>query len=73
MSTAVTGAGTGASSNHNPPRAKGANGAYGAAIDAQLLELAYADPDSVLATLGSNRSGLTDDEVEARRDAVRPQ
>jgi P-type Mg2+ transporter len=67
MSTTVTGAGAGASSNHNRPRAKGANGAIGAAIDAQLLELAYADPESVLTALGSSRNGLTEDEVEARR------
>ena len=67
MSTAITGAGTGASSNSHQARVCGAKGASDAAIDARLLELAYADPVVVLNSLDSSRNGLTDDEVEARR------
>jgi P-type Mg2+ transporter len=44
------------------------NGARkGAALDARLIDLAYCDADSVFSALGTNRQGLTDDEVIARR------
>jgi P-type Mg2+ transporter len=44
------------------------NGAGAAAADARLLELAYVDANAALAALETSRSGLTDDEVEARRE-----
>jgi Mg2+-importing ATPase len=39
-----------------------------AAADTRLFESAFLDADQALAELGSNRNGLTDDEVEARRE-----
>jgi P-type Mg2+ transporter len=52
---------------HNGSRRKGPSGANGGAADARLAELAYLDADDVVTALESNRVGLTDDEVEARR------
>ncbi len=55
-------------------RANGANGPHGArggngaAANAQLIDQAYLDADAVLAALGSDRVGLTDAEVETRRE-----
>ncbi|HEY7233061.1 MAG TPA: magnesium-translocating P-type ATPase [Gemmatimonadaceae bacterium] len=43
-------------------------GTLGLQQDAQLLELAYLDPDTVLARLGTRISGLTEQEVRARRE-----
>ncbi|MEO7085499.1 MAG: magnesium-translocating P-type ATPase [Gemmatimonadaceae bacterium] len=51
----------------NGARAKGSNGANRGAPDTKLAELAYVDADAALAALGSDRNGLTDDDVEARR------
>ena len=48
--------------------AKASNGANGGALAAKLAEAAYLDADAVLALLESDRNGLTDDEVEARRE-----
>jgi Mg2+-importing ATPase len=39
-----------------------------AAADTRLFESAFLDADQALAELGSNRNGLTEDEVEARRE-----
>jgi len=39
-----------------------------AAADTRLVESAFLDADQALAELGSNRNGLTEDEVEARRE-----
>jgi Mg2+-importing ATPase len=48
--------------------AKGSNGANGGAANAMLAAIAYLDADAVLAHLESDRTGLTDAEVEARRE-----
>jgi Mg2+-importing ATPase len=45
---------------------KNGNGSSGP--DARLLDLAYVDANAALAALQSSRDGLTDDEVEARRE-----
>jgi P-type Mg2+ transporter len=60
---------TAATSATKPSKASnGPNGAANGAADARLLELAYFDADAVLAALGSDRVGLTDAEVESRRE-----
>jgi Mg2+-importing ATPase len=41
-----------------------------AASDARLAELAYCEPESAFASLGTSRTGLTDSEVEIRRERV---
>ena len=53
------------------PAARGVANGAGATPeqpDGRLLTLAYVDGDAVLQELGTNRSGLTEDEVEARRE-----
>src|SRR6516164_5216674 len=55
----------GAATPTHGKREKGSNGATSA--DARLTDLAYLDADAVLAALESDRIGLTDDEVDARR------
>jgi Mg2+-importing ATPase len=67
MSGIATGTSTGAPPKHNGARGKGPNGSAGAAADAKLTELAYCPADAALSALDSNRNGLTDDEVAARR------
>jgi Mg2+-importing ATPase len=54
------------SANHRGPT--GPNGANGGALAAKLAECAYLDADAVLALLESDRNGLTDIEVQARRE-----
>ena len=50
--------------------ARRGNGTSGspAPADERLLELSYLDADAVLEALGTARNGLTEDEVEARRE-----
>ena len=65
----MTAAGPGVSATPLRNKAvKSPNGAASNGADARLVELAYLDADAVLAALGSDRVGLTDDEVEARRE-----
>ncbi len=51
------------------PASSAKNGARkgSAVLDARLIELAYCDPESAYSSLDTNRQGLTDDEVLARR------
>jgi P-type Mg2+ transporter len=50
------------------PNTKASNGTNAGALAAKLAEAAYLDADAVLVLLESDRNGLTDVEVEARRE-----
>ncbi|HVX40075.1 MAG TPA: magnesium-translocating P-type ATPase [Gemmatimonadaceae bacterium] len=52
----------------NFPIKQAAGAATGAGISERLSELAYLDADAALAALESSRAGLTDAEVDARRE-----
>ncbi len=54
-----------------PMNQKTKNAANGAVAE-RLTEFAYLDADAVLRALGSDRRGLSDDEVDARRAEVGP-
>jgi Mg2+-importing ATPase len=56
-----------APSDTSPPHAKNGARTNGALADARLVELAYCDADAAFTSLDSGRTGLTDDEVLARR------
>ena len=74
MNKNITGAPPRAAANHagsgdaNHRGPKGSNGTNGGALAAKLAEAAYLDADAALALLESDRNGLTEAEVEARRE-----
>ncbi len=57
----------GAAPRASTPQTKNGGRKSSAPLDARLVELAYCDADATYAALDTNRQGLTDDEVLARR------
>jgi P-type Mg2+ transporter len=55
-----------------PRQAPSGPAAMASRADDRLLSLAFLDADGVLAELGSNRNGLTEEEVERRRERFGP-